>query len=142
MTEIAEQPLWRGQKLNLHTGARVFLKHLGNERAAVRRYCASTSRWTVELERFPGREMHVAEENLIFGFTLLPENAVRVQRHVALTPIASHGGCGRGLLLSASVVKGSPLWQEFPMVVTQSGVQSMYAPLSACLLYTSPSPRD
>ena len=67
-------------------------------------YNEATSRWVVELPRFQGKTLEVLEDTIIFGFTVLPSNATRVQRHATLLPVSttlgvSQGGCGRGLVL-------------------------------------------
>lgn len=128
--------MWHGHACRLHAGTVAYLSGLGNDvlddqPCVVRGYHGVNRGWIVKLQNpdFEGKELIVAEENLVLAHAIIPANAdaeaVR-RRSQATVSVVITESCGRGLVAAAPCFEDTVLFEEHPFLITPTGVNNMW----------------
>ena len=123
--------MWHGQFVRLHPGTVCHLSAPNREYDAepikITKFNGAKMKWQIELqsERFKGKELLVPESSLRLSFCVLPESMTQCNR-VAKFVDDMQGSCGRGLIAGETIMPGSTLFEEPPLVLTPVNVQRVH----------------
>ena len=127
--------MYHGERLRLHPNSMVCLSGLGPAGAHLENQVCkavkseSSGKWLLRLAQSPDKGLKLAEGSFTFMFTLLPHSVLQVEPMYGKplpAVVEQQGGCGRGAVASWDCEKGAVLFMERPLIVSPSGVRSMW----------------
>ena len=106
----------------LHPGSICYTSSSG-EACELLSFDATTASWRIRMRKSTDEYDHEAllpEESLRFGFCLMPSSFEKLAKHVELRGKEAQGACGRGLIVTEPIEKGTVLFEEAPLIIVAS----------------------